>query len=134
MFEEILKLKSKERILIVLNKVDIKKNINPLFEVKISAKTGEGIDNLFKKLKDKALGSETYSEKTAIVSNLRHFNALKKAEEHLQSACKSINEKMTGEFISVDLRNAENMLGEIIGKVTTDDILNNIFSKFCIGK
>ncbi len=134
LFEEILKLKSKERILIVLNKVDIKKNINPLFEVKISAKTGEGIDNLFKKLKDKALGSETYSEKTAIVSNLRHFNALKKAEEHLQSACKSINEKMTGEFISVDLRNAENMLGEIIGKVTTDDILNNIFSKFCIGK
>jgi len=42
--------------------------------------------------------------------------------------------KMTGEFISVDLRLAEEHLGEIIGKVTTDDILNNIFSKFCIGK
>jgi tRNA modification GTPase len=41
---------------------------------------------------------------------------------------------MSGEFISVDLRNAENSLGEIIGKVTSDDILNNIFSKFCIGK
>jgi tRNA modification GTPase len=41
---------------------------------------------------------------------------------------------MSGEFIAVDLRNAESSLGEIIGKVTSDDILNNIFSKFCIGK
>ena len=41
---------------------------------------------------------------------------------------------MSGEFIAVDLRNAENNLGEIIGEVTSDDILNNIFTKFCIGK
>ena len=46
----------------------------------------------------------------------------------------SINEGLTGEYISVDLRNAENSLGEIIGEVTSDDILNNIFMKFCIGK
>ena len=50
------------------------------------------------------------------------------------NAEKSAEEKMSGEFISVDLRTAENSLAEIIGVVTTDDILNNIFSKFCIGK
>lgn len=134
LYQEIIGMKSKEFILTVVNKIDIQENSNPLFEVKISARTGKGIDDLFKKLKEKTLASKTYTEKTAIVSNLRHYDALNKAYYHLQNARKSIQEKMTGEFISVDLRNAENMLGEIIGKVTTDDILNNIFSKFCIGK
>ena len=131
LYEEIIGLKSIERVLSVINKIDIQKNEDPFFEVRISARTGEGIDELFRKLKEKALGSKTYTEKTAVV---RHFDALKKAKAHLQNASESIHKKMTGEFISVDLRNAENMLGEIIGKVTTDDILNNIFSKFCIGK
>ena len=66
--------------------------------------------------------------------NLRHFDALNRAKENLQYARKSIDEKLTGEFIAVDLRNAENALSEIIGKVTTEDILNNIFTKFCVGK
>ena len=52
----------------------------------------------------------------------------------LSQARESARNKMSGEFISVDLRNAENDLAEIIGEVTSDDILNNIFTKFCIGK
>ncbi len=133
-YHELLKLQQEERILKVANKIDLKPALENIFDVGISAKTGEGIEALFKKLKEKALGSGTYTEKSAVVTNLRHYNALKKAKEHLIAAKNSINEGLSGEFVSVDLRNAENSLGEIIGKVTTDDILNNIFAKFCIGK
>jgi tRNA modification GTPase len=59
---------------------------------------------------------------------------LKKSKEFLVKAKETIANNFTGEFIAVDLRNAESALGEIIGKVTTDDILNNIFDNFCIGK
>ncbi|MCK7527178.1 MAG: hypothetical protein MZV64_61000 [Ignavibacteriales bacterium] len=50
------------------------------------------------------------------------------------NAVLSINQKYSGEFIAVDIRNAADFLGEIIGEVTSEDVLNNIFSKFCIGK
>lgn len=133
-YEELKNLAGEERILRVVNKIDLRPEFHGEAKIKISAKTGEGIDNLFSALKEKAIGINTFSEKTAIVSNLRHFNALKKAKKTLISANESIEAKMSGEYISVDLRNAESSLGEIIGKVTTDDILNNIFSKFCIGK
>ena len=134
LYNEILELSEIERVVSVVNKIDVRREENKSFDVKISAKTGEGIDILFQKLKVKALGSHNYTEKSAVVSNLRHYNALKKSKENLESAKNSLCNKMSGEFIAVDLRNAENSLGEIIGKVTTDDILNNIFEKFCIGK
>ncbi len=133
-YNEILELQSDKKIIKVVNKIDLKKPENIRVDVYISAKTGKGIDELLKLLKEKTFGSQTYTEKSAVVSNLRHFNALKKAKESLLMALGSVNKKMSGEFIAVDLRNAENQLGEIIGKVTTDDILNNIFSNFCIGK
>lgn len=134
LYSELIELTSAERILSVVNKIDIANYARGKFTVGISAKTGEGISLLFEKLKEKAIGTQNYSEKSAIVSNIRHFDSLKKAKSHLEGARISIEEKLTGEFIAVDLRNAENALGEIIGKVTSDEILNNIFSKFCIGK
>lgn len=131
---DLLKLTSADKILKVANKIDLKKDISFESDVQISAKTGEGIDNLFKKLREKAIGNENYTEKTAIVTSLRHHNCLKKSREDLINARDSILRKMSGEFIAVDLRNAEMSLAEIIGEVTSDDILNNIFMKFCIGK
>lgn len=134
LYNQIMGLTSEERIIKVTNKIDLNDNYNSDSDVKISALTGKGINELFKVLKEKAVGSKSYSEKNAIVTNQRHYNSLLKAKGHLENAETSISQKMTGEFISVDLRNAETALGEIIGKVTSDDILNNIFSKFCIGK
>lgn len=134
LFVDLLKLTSADKIIKAANKIDIKKEISFEANVKISAKTGEGIGDLFKKLKEKALGSENYTEKTAIVTNLRHHNCLKRSRDYLINARESIKKKMSGEFIAVDLRNAEVNLAEIIGEVTSDDILNNIFMKFCIGK
>jgi tRNA modification GTPase len=134
LFIDLLNFTSSDKIIKVVNKIDLNKNYANETDVKISAKTGEGIDLLFRKLKEKTVGNESYTEKTAIVTNLRHHNCLKKSRENLINARESVLKKMSGEFISVDLRNAEMNLAEIIGEVTSDDILNNIFMKFCIGK
>ncbi|MFZ1519185.1 MAG: tRNA uridine-5-carboxymethylaminomethyl(34) synthesis GTPase MnmE [Ignavibacteriaceae bacterium] len=134
LFVDLLNFSSSDKIVKVLNKIDLDKKSEIISDVKISVKTGEGIDLLFRKLKEKTVGNESYTEKTAIVTNLRHHNCLKKSRENLINARESVLKKMSGEFISVDLRNAEMNLAEIIGEVTSDDILNNIFMKFCIGK
>ena len=134
LLEDINILTSQEKIISVINKIDVPHETLEHADVYISALNGEGIENLFVKLKEKSIGNSNYSEKSAVVSNVRHFQCLRKARESLSNAEYSINNGFTGEFISVDLRNAENFLGEIIGEVTSDDILNNIFMKFCIGK
>lgn len=134
MEQELLTLTSKERIVTIFNKIDLKESPALKADVKISAKTGEGMPELFEILKQKSIGTQSYSEKNAIVSNIRHYNGLKKAKECLLLAKESLGKGMSSEFIASDLRSAELALGEIIGVVTSDDILNNIFSRFCIGK
>ena len=64
-------LTSPDKILKVVNKIDLNKDFSKDADVKISAKTGEGIDLLFEKLKEKTIGNESYTEKTAIVTNLK---------------------------------------------------------------
>ena len=129
-----IELTTEDRIITIGNKVDLTQERIEKFDSFVSALDGTGVKSLLDKMIERTIGSHNYTEQTAIVTNLRHFDALKKAKILLEKAERSIEAGMTGEFISVDLRNAENSLGEIIGKVTTDDILNNIFSKFCIGK
>jgi tRNA modification GTPase len=69
-----------------------------------------------------------------IVSNARHYEALKKASMALDSVTEGMNNGITGDFLAIDIRKALHHLGEITGSITTDDLLDNIFSKFCIGK
>jgi len=133
-YEELKSLTSETQIISVLNKIDVPHETLQHSDVYISALTGEGIEELFKRLKEVAFGNSNYSEKSATVSNMRHYNCLRKAKVSLINAESSIHNFLSGEYISVDLRNAEISLGEIIGEVTSDDILNNIFAKFCIGK
>ncbi len=134
LLEEINQLNSQDKIISVINKIDVPHETLEHADIYISALTGEGIENLFKLLKEKSTGSYNYSEKSAVVSNVRHYQCLRKAKESLKDAEDSITSGLTGEFISVDLRSAEHKLSEIIGEVTSDDILNNIFMTFCIGK
>ncbi len=134
LYDQLLSLTQNKKIITVLNKIDIDRRLDLNADIRISALTGEGIEKLFTRLKESVFDVSGYSEKSAIVSNLRHYQCLKKAKANLLNAKESINNKLSGEFIAVDLRNAENDLGEIIGEVTSDDILNNIFMKFCIGK
>lgn len=122
-----------QKLLRITNKVDLlnSKTINGIF---VSAKTGEGMKELLEILKQRVNHGESYTEKSAVISNQRHFIALQNCSVQLKLAEESIKNNLSGEFVSVDLRKAADSLGEIIGIVTTDDILNNIFSKFCIGK
>lgn len=128
--------------LIVLNKIDIAtgkqftktgKLLHYPF-VKLSAKTGEGVDVLKKKMVMLATNGKSYQEGAVLVTNSRHRDALIRARANLELATNSLKEGASGEFVSVDLRAALDALGEITGVVTTEDILNNIFGKFCIGK
>jgi tRNA modification GTPase len=123
-----------KKIIKVVNKIDLNHNIDIKADVYISSKTGEGINLLFEEMKKHAVGDGIYTEKSTVINNVRHYNALKRTVDYLNSAKNSIYQEMSGEFIAVDLRNAIDSLSEIIGIVTTDDILNNIFEKFCIGK
>lgn len=134
LFKEILLLNDRKNVLTILNKIDKGYKEDGQYDVSLSALTGEGIFGLLEKMKIHALGNSNFSEKTIIVSNLRHYQCLTKAKENLTKAMDSAVNKMSGEFITLDLRNAINALGEIIGEVTSEDILNNIFTKFCIGK
>ena len=131
---ELKELNPSAMIIKVLNKIDLGLG-NNLFEgIKISAKTGQGMEDFINSLKEKSLGENVYTEKDAIINNIRHYNCLKNAKENLLKATKTASENYSGEFIASDLRVSEVALSEIIGEVTPEDILNNIFSKFCIGK
>jgi len=134
LYEELLKLQAPERIIKIMNKIDLQESNDQSIDIKLSVLRGDGFGQLMDIMNERALGTTNYSEKTAIVSNVRHYDALRRAKESLEKSIESVDNRLSGEFIAVDLRDAENSLGEIIGKVTTDDILNNIFEKFCIGK
>ena len=131
---ELRELNSSVKIIKILNKTDLGVNKTFFEDFKISVKTGDGMTQLLEGLKKSALSEGAYTEKDAIVTNIRHYNYLVKAEENLKKALKTISENYSGEFLASDFRAAEIALAEIIGEVTPEEILNNIFSKFCIGK
>ncbi|MFI5219981.1 MAG: tRNA uridine-5-carboxymethylaminomethyl(34) synthesis GTPase MnmE [Bacteroidia bacterium] len=130
---------SSQLIIPSANKIDLAKNgwekefgqIKNL--VSISAKKKEHLDMLKQKLTEPFLkGADTIDE--TIVSNTRHYEALRKTNYALQQVVEGIEKKLTNDFIASDLRHALNHLGQITGEITTDDLLKNIFEKFCIGK
>ena len=69
-----------------------------------------------------------------IVTNLRHYEALSKALKSVQAVKQGINNDIGTDLLAQDIRQALHYLGEITGEVTTDELLGNIFSRFCIGK
>ena len=132
--EEINSLNPDSKKIKVLNKLDLGLRSEYKEDIAISAKSGEGMIKFIETIKNCALGENVYSERDAIVSNIRHYNCLEEAKRNLIEVIRVVNNNLSGEFVAADLRAAEMALGEIIGIVTPDDILNNIFSKFCIGK
>ncbi|MCP4456829.1 MAG: tRNA uridine-5-carboxymethylaminomethyl(34) synthesis GTPase MnmE [Cytophagales bacterium] len=82
-----------------------------------------------------AIGKQNeVSRDQTIVTNTRHFESLTRTSQALSKVLTAISENVTGDFLAQDIREALHHLGEITGQVTTDDLLDNIFSKFCIGK
>ena len=101
--------------------------------VRVSAKEGKGIDSLKITLRKLLLGAKQ-SEPPVVVTNLRHKAALERAEGSFVEAVKALQGGLPPEIVSVDLQEAKESLEEIIGTVTDDNILERIFSQFCIGK
>jgi tRNA modification GTPase len=130
-----------KKSLIVLNKNDLEQCID-IDEVKklvgtrqilsISARNRDGLRRLEISLRDLLVGTETAPQ--IVLSNLRHKVALVRGEEALGSAAVSLADKRPPECIAVDLNDARDALEEIVGVVKSDDILERIFSEFCIGK
>jgi tRNA modification GTPase len=103
--------------------------------VKISALTGDGLERLREALVQTALaGQHVTPESSVTVTNARHYQVLDRAAQSLNLALVSLEAGASGEFVTPDIRAALDALGEITGAVTTDEILNEIFAKFCIGK
>ena len=131
---EIISLNPSVKRIKVLNKIDLDNGVDHSEDFKVSALNGTGMSELISGMKEAALGQSSYSEKDTIVTNVRHLDCLTKSKEALLKAINTINENLSGEFIASDLRDAEMSMAEIIGEVTPEEILNNIFLKFCIGK
>lgn len=124
-----------KKVVIVANKQDISVNSIEFSEkaLFISAKEGVGIEELKEKLVEIVIGDFSLSDET-IVSNIRHYDALIKTASSLQKAKDNLATGITADFVAMDIRQAMYDLGTITGDISTDDLLGNIFSKFCIGK
>jgi len=131
---------SNGRVTIIINKTDkgeLKKFQQKFrsFEniVFISAKYKQNINLLTDKLSG-FVNTKKLSNNEVLVTNSRHYEALIKSLEAINSVNKGLNQHITGDLLAIDIRTALHHLGEITGEITTNEILGNIFSKFCIGK
>ncbi|MBC7419005.1 MAG: tRNA uridine-5-carboxymethylaminomethyl(34) synthesis GTPase MnmE [Pedobacter sp.] len=124
--------------LILINKADLLApqqrdefaKLNPSFLV---AKEKQGIDELKNLLLEKVKLKNLDTNET-MVTNIRHVAALRKTQESLEKVLANVDNPVTSDFLAMDIKQALYYLGEITGTVTTDDLLENIFTKFCIGK
>ena len=99
----------------------------------ISAKNKTGIEELKSEILRK-VNLHSINTDDVLVSNIRHLEALQKTQESLMRVLQNIDQPITSDFLASDIKQALYYLGEITGQVTTDDLLETIFSKFCIGK
>ena len=126
---------SDKKIIQVYNKVDLLPQY-PIADsqspIAISAKSGN-VEVLKQQLINFA--REQYDTRNAVtISNTRHYEALVRAQEAIQRVQDGLQMQISGEFLSMDLQDCLSALGEITGQITSQEVLNNIFGKFCIGK
>ena len=130
------------KALIAINKSDLPESLSedrlkslgcPIKYCRVSAKTGEGVSELKQALRNLILDKEIEFSPVAI-TNLRQRSALQRTENALRHAAESLREGFAAEFVAVDLNEAREALEEITGLINSEDILDKIFSNFCIGK
>lgn len=128
----------KKRI-IVRNKSDLPSKLNlttpvNVPAVSVSCLSAEGIEALKDQIKELVWAGTINAEMLQVMINSRHQNALQRARDATGRAIEALRQDRTLELIAVDLRMAMNAVGEIVGKTTTEDLLDSIFSQFCLGK
>jgi len=132
-----------KQALIVINKVDLPVRLHEgadaealsLFpSVRISALTGEGLDHLRKAIKDAILAGGVDATSSSVAPNVRHRHALAQALGFFKEAAFRIREDTPMEIVALELKSGLDALGEISGETTTEEVLDSIFSQFCLGK
>ena len=116
----------------MLDKSGLCQNSGPILS--ISALVGSGIKQLEKRLYKIVFNNGDNIQQHTMITNVRHYDSLKKARANLTHVVDDIDKGVSSEFITLYLRDALDSLGQIVGEVSSEDVLNNIFSKFCIGK
>ena len=130
---ELPELEDEQTLLLVVNKIDTSSDRDVEGAIYISAREGEGVDELRKALRA-TVDTEGLYRGEVVVSNLRHFEALSRAHHDMTQAIAALDYGVSEELLAEDIRSAITALAEITGHITNDDILKNIFSHFCIGK
>ena len=141
--EEILSLLAGKEAILLVNKSDLPSKLDledlegrfPNFPViSISTKTKNGLEALQTVILDKVYGKHCVPEEMPLVRDERESDILRRTIVHLQEAVQTIEHGMSEDFISIDLRSAWEILGEFTGETAGEDIIDEIFSRFCIGK
>ncbi len=114
-------------------KPDIQELVSQENALLISASQKENLENLKDALKE-LVSLDDFKTGNTIVTNLRHYESLIQTNEALDRVITGIDNEVTNDFVAMDIRNSLHHLGELTGEITTEDLLDNIFSKFCIGK
>jgi tRNA modification GTPase len=140
---DIIKKIEDKKTICCVNKADLKQNLemdraikyfNEKFIIKISALKGTGIRDLESRIRKIIMDNGDINIEEKIIVNSRHKVILKGARDLLENAERAMRDKISEEFPSYDLKAAYDLMGEIIGETTGEDVLSMIFSKFCIGK
>ena len=142
--QQVAKYAKNKKIILVFNKIDKigkeeNEDLKSLFadidveKIYLSAKKKIAVEKLKKALVESSKIPEI-SNNDVIVTNVRHYEALKKALKAIERVVEGLNANISGDFLSQDIRECMHYLGEITGEISTDEVLGNIFEKFCIGK
>jgi len=140
--KEIINLIKDKQVIVLLNKSDLgtiinKKNISEFDNkpvITFSAKTGDGLDELENKIRDLFYEGKVKYNDELYITNARQKESLINAKNSIEEVIKSVENDMPEDFYSIDLMDAYTYLGQIIGESVEDDLVNEIFSKFCMGK
>jgi tRNA modification GTPase len=132
-----------KRVQVVLNKADLparlaagelQRRLPEWPQAAVSCKERQGLEQLTAAMVEAVLHGQQRPQEGPMLTKLRHWEALQHARQSLQRANEGIARRLSGEFIAIDLREALEWLGEIVGLNYTEDLLDKIFSEFCIGK
>ncbi|KOA20304.1 tRNA modification GTPase MnmE [Clostridium homopropionicum DSM 5847] len=138
---EIINFIKDKKYIVLLNKMDLEfkidksdiKALDSRYIIDVSAKTGEGIKEFKNTIKELFFKGEVNS-KDVMITNSRHKEALIRAEENLEAAVEALNNTFAIDLAAIDLKNTWKIMGEISGDTIEEDIIDRIFSKFCLGK
>ncbi len=138
----IMELLEGRRVITVINKIDVEQTVDKMWitkrikapVVELSARTGEGMEELRKCLTDMFFHGTLSMNDEVYITNLRHKQALQEAADSLRQVLTGLEQQMPEDFLTIDLMAAYEQFGYILGETLNDDLANEIFSKFCMGK